>query len=33
MKKIIFTLLCSVLFSVPSFAQNMNSKGDNIIGE
>ena len=33
MKKIIFTLLCSVLFSVPSFAQNMNSKSDNIIGE
>ena len=33
MKKIIFTLLCTVLFSVPSFAQNMNSKGDNIIGE
>lgn len=33
MKKTIFTLLCTVLFSVPSFAQNMNSKGDNIIGE
>ena len=33
MKKIIFTLLCTVLFSVPSFAQDMNSKGDNIIGE
>lgn len=33
MKKIIFTLLCTVLISVPSFAQNMNSKGDNIIGE
>lgn len=33
MRKIIFTLLCAILFSVPSMAQNMNAKGDNIIGE
>ena len=33
MKKIIFALVCAVLFSASSFAQNMNSKGDNIIGE
>ena len=33
MKKIFFTLLCAVMFTIPSFAQDMNSKGDNIIGE
>lgn len=33
MKRIIFTLMCAMLFSVASFAQEMNSKGDNIIGE
>lgn len=33
MKKIIFTLLCAVLFTVSATAQNMNSRGDNIIGE
>lgn len=33
MKKVIFTLMCAVLLSAPSFAQDMNSKGDNIIGE
>ena len=33
MKRIIFTLMCSMLFSVAAFAQDMNSKGDNIIGE
>ena len=33
MKKIIFTLIASVLFSVSAFSQDMNSKGDNIIGE
>ncbi len=34
MKKVIFTLLCVMLFAVSSsHAQNMNSKGDNIIGE
>ena len=33
MKNFIFTLMCAVLFSVPSFAQDMNSKGDNILGE
>ena len=33
MKRIIFTLMCAMLFSVASFAQDMNSKGDNIIGE
>lgn len=33
MKRLIFTLLCSVLFIAPTFAQSMNSKGDNIIGE
>ena len=33
MKKIFFTLLCAVMFTIPSCAQDMNSKGDNIIGE
>lgn len=33
MKKNFFTLLCAVMFTIPSFAQDMNSKGDNIIGE
>lgn len=33
MKKNIFTLVCAVLFSVPAFAQDINSRGDNIIGE
>ena len=33
MKRIIFTLMCAMLFSVASLAQDMNSKGDNIIGE
>ena len=33
MKKIIFTLVCSVLFALTGNAQDINSKGDNIIGE
>ncbi len=33
MKKIIFTLLCGVLFSLNAQAQDLNSKGDNILGE
>ena len=33
MKKILFTLMCIVLFAVSSNAQNLNSNGDNIIGE
>lgn len=33
MKKIVFTLLCAVLFALSSNSQDMNSKGDNIIGE
>lgn len=33
MKKIFFTLMCAVLFSIPAFAQDINAKGDNIIGE
>ena len=33
MKRIIFIMLCAVLFTMPSFAQDINSKGDNIIGE
>ena len=33
MKKIIFTLVCSVLFTLTGNAQDINSKGDNIIGE
>ena len=32
MKKIIFTLVCSVLFALTGNAQDINSKGDNIIG-
>ena len=32
MKKIIFTLMC-VLMAISSSAQDLNSKGDNIIGE
>ena len=33
MKNPIFTFVCAVLLSASAFAQNMNSKGDNIIGE
>lgn len=33
MKKIIFTLLCGMLFSLHANAQDMNSNGDNILGE
>ncbi|MBO7229792.1 MAG: DUF2147 domain-containing protein [Bacteroidaceae bacterium] len=33
MKKILFTLLCAMTFSLTAFAQDMNSNGDNIIGE
>ena len=33
MKKIIFTLLCAMTFSLTTFAQDLNSNGDNILGE
>ena len=33
MKKIIFTLICAICFAIPSFAQNINKSGDEIIGE
>lgn len=33
MKKIIFTLLCGLIFSYQAQAQDLNSNGDNIIGE
>ena len=33
MKKILFTLLCAMTFSLTAFAQDMNSNGDNILGE
>lgn len=33
MKKVLFTLLCAMLFSLTAFAQEMNSNGDNILGE
>ena len=33
MKKIIFTLLCAMMFSLTTFAQDLNSNGDNILGE
>ena len=32
MKKIIFTLLCAMTFSLSTQAQDLNSKGDNILG-
>lgn len=33
MKKLLVTLICVIAFTVPSLAQNMNDKGDNIVGE
>ena len=33
MKKVLFTLLCAMTFSLTAFAQDMNSNGDNILGE
>lgn len=33
MKKLLVTLICAIAFAVPSFAQNMNNNGDNIVGE
>ena len=33
MKKIIFTLLCAMTFSLTTYAQDLNSNGDNILGE
>jgi uncharacterized protein (DUF2147 family) len=33
MKKFLFTLMCAVLFVSTTTAQDLNSKGDNIIGE
>ena len=33
MKKILFTLLCAMTFSLTAFAQDLNSNGDNILGE
>ena len=33
MKKIIFTLIGAIMFAIPTFAQNINKNGDEIIGE
>ena len=33
MKKLIITILCAMVFCVPSMAQGINDKADNIIGE
>ena len=33
MKKTIFTLICAMMLSIPSFAQSINKNGDEIIGE
>lgn len=33
MKKLFVTLFCAIVFAMPSFAQNMNDNGDNIVGE
>ena len=33
MKKFIITMICAVMAIVPMVAQNMNSNGDNIVGE
>lgn len=33
MKKVILTLICTMVFSLSSFAQNYNDNADNIIGE
>ncbi|MBR3884163.1 MAG: DUF2147 domain-containing protein [Bacteroidaceae bacterium] len=33
MKQLFVTLFCAIVFAMPSFAQNMNDNGDNIVGE
>ena len=33
MKKFIVAIICAVAFAMPSFAQGLNDKADNIIGE
>ena len=33
MKKLIVTILCAMAFCLPSMAQGINDKADNIIGE
>lgn len=33
MKKFIMTIICAAMFSLPSFAQGINDRADNIIGE
>ena len=33
MKGFMMTLLCALVFSMPSFAQGINDKADNIVGE
>ena len=33
MKGFMMTLLCALVFSIPSFAQGINDKADNIVGE
>ncbi|MBQ5861610.1 MAG: DUF2147 domain-containing protein [Alistipes sp.] len=33
MKKFIVAIICALAFAVPSFAQGLNDKADNIIGE
>lgn len=33
MRKFITTILCALVFSIPTFAQGLNDKADNIVGE
>ena len=33
MKKFFIAIICAMAFAMPSFAQGLNDKGDNIIGE
>ena len=33
MKQMMMTLLCALVFAMPSFAQGINDKADNIVGE
>ena len=33
MKQFMMTLLCAMVFSLPTFAQGINDKADNIVGE
>lgn len=33
MKKFMISILCALVFAMPSFAQGINDKADNIVGE